>query len=943
MDQNNYIEFNDFKDGGVSGSETFETWRQKTNGIIQKVGIIDSTYAVRSATLLLDSTHQNVGQNKTFNGVRIDGNGGTVPITANSQSELVLTNNVVVGDDKTVSANSLICRGNTLSIAGKPYTFPAASGAFEGYAYHNPQGEIVFKDQSEIVTAVINDLAQATTNVVATKNITPIGTVIAIRFPSNGATPDELIDDMWLLCNGDTFLQTDYPELFALLGGNTLPNFTGDVLMGAPGATGPLKVVTEGATGADASIYTYVWYYIKARPDSVTTFTITSGDGITLNGRNEIGQITTNSPINIYGGSVSLNVGNEFAFDSSSKTLLLANGSISHTKLTNANTAITTGATGIVLRDTSGHIRGNTPGISDPSGEGAILTNKAYVDTVAGSKDYKIRSLNGRGFNSYGFQPTYGCVFINHDKRVKVYGHNAPSTGNRYGMMVTFDANGHNLPLFDKDVKKVYSDNYNTYILYNDDTVYSYGFNTRRKTGITSLSATDSGAALTGPREAFGGDSIEEVILSYDIAAETVYALTKDGRLWVAGSNTNGQLGLNITTPTSTSNTYLPRVSSVFGKTIVKAWLIGGGVTQTGYALADDKTLWACGYGLLGQMGRHTLTQSNPVWVPVLNHTSTPYVGGSTSRISTTGVYTSTNDHDLQTYDVIRIGTANYVVNVLTFRTFTLHANDLLTSPQSTPLVNFTTATPVWKRMVDIADAAFGGTGANTFAYVQKTDGTLYAWGSNGSGQLGINSIANTSIPTLVPITAGTAVKSSAVYTGLDNTVHFISTTGHLYACGSNAFGLLGINSSAPSVSSFQQITVAHLNVASRLPISNNNYSVYKFFSTGTNSRFCIFESGNDKKLTAWGSNANNKLGADNDAGSYSAPKHVYIENVNNVTDIQTSLLVSAAGGELTTILIGDTNNSGFGDLHTCGYHYYNINNVTHGTVLPYFTKVKNI
>ena len=79
-------------------------------------------------------------------------------------------------------------------------------------------------------------------------------------------------------------------------------------------------------------------------------------------------------------------------------------------------------------------------------------------------------------------------------------------------------------------------------------------------------------------------------------------------------------------------------------------------------------------------------------------------------------------------------------------------------------------------------------------SYAIKTDGTLWAWGYNAQGQLGINNKTHYSSPTQVP---GTTYKNvaSAYYAAL-----VTKTDGTMFAMGADGNGLLGQNSySSPS------------------------------------------------------------------------------------------------------------------------------------------------
>jgi alpha-tubulin suppressor-like RCC1 family protein len=69
-----------------------------------------------------------------------------------------------------------------------------------------------------------------------------------------------------------------------------------------------------------------------------------------------------------------------------------------------------------------------------------------------------------------------------------------------------------------------------------------------------------------------------------------------------------------------------------------------------------------------------------------------------------------------------------------------------------------------------------------------KTDGTLWAWGLNSSGQLGFGNQTNYSSPKQVG-SLTTWLKIAGTYTS----TYAITTSGALYAWGSNNVGQLGL------------------------------------------------------------------------------------------------------------------------------------------------------
>jgi alpha-tubulin suppressor-like RCC1 family protein len=108
---------------------------------------------------------------------------------------------------------------------------------------------------------------------------------------------------------------------------------------------------------------------------------------------------------------------------------------------------------------------------------------------------------------------------------------------------------------------------------------------------------------------------------------------------------------------------------------------------------------------------------------------------------------------------------------------------DNTTTQRNTPVTTFSGGTN-WKQV---------SCGTNFTAAI-KTDGTLWAWGRNNNGQLGDNTTTQRNTP-VTTFSGGTNWKQVS-----SGNIHMaaIKTDGSLWTWGSNFFGVLGINSYSP-------------------------------------------------------------------------------------------------------------------------------------------------
>jgi alpha-tubulin suppressor-like RCC1 family protein len=273
--------------------------------------------------------------------------------------------------------------------------------------------------------------------------------------------------------------------------------------------------------------------------------------------------------------------------------------------------------------------------------------------------------------------------------------------------------------------------------------LWGWGFNAYGKLGTNDTSNRPT------PVPTFSGGANWKQV---SCGRQYTTAIKTDGTLWIWGYSQFGALGINIDTATSRPTP----VTTFAGGTNWKQ--VSGGYAQT-VAIKTDGTLWAWGYGGHGNLGTNDTTQRN---TPV-----TTFAGGTNWKQVASGsihVAAIKTDGTLWTWGNNDNGQ--------------LGIND--TTKRSTPVTTFLGGTN-WKQV---------SCGLDHTAAI-KTDGTLWTWGNNEFGKLGIN-VAGTTNGRTIPVTTfagGTNWKQVAC--GQYN-ISAIKTDGTLWIWGSNSSGQLG-------------------------------------------------------------------------------------------------------------------------------------------------------
>ena len=242
----------------------------------------------------------------------------------------------------------------------------------------------------------------------------------------------------------------------------------------------------------------------------------------------------------------------------------------------------------------------------------------------------------------------------------------------------------------------------NHFAIKQDGTLWSWGANGNGgRLGQNNLTSYDS------PVQIGSGTDWKQVSKSYlgAIATKT------NGTLWAWGNNQRGQLGQNsVTNPSNmgiSSPVQIPGTS----------WTHGEGGLNYSMALRTDGTLWAFGSNTYGELGDNSRAhKSSPVQIPGTTWTKNITAGYYTMAVKTDGTLYAWGSN---TYGALGQNAPN---------------NSSKSSPVQIPGTT-------WSYIAFVHNAWLA----------TKTDGTLWTWGNNHQGQLGLNDRTQRSSPTQVP------------------------------------------------------------------------------------------------------------------------------------------------------------------------------------------------
>ena len=245
----------------------------------------------------------------------------------------------------------------------------------------------------------------------------------------------------------------------------------------------------------------------------------------------------------------------------------------------------------------------------------------------------------------------------------------------------------------------------------------------------------------------------------------TIIATKADGTLWTWGNNQSGQLGLNQAYgPGDKKNRSSPaQIGTDTNWSIEEGGLSVG--QEFSFAMKQDGTLWVWGkndnYGF-GNSQPLSYARSSPTQIPGTTWASIHGGGGSSVNLA------KKTDGTLWAW-------GNNSQGGLGQNNQTTYSSPKQVGTETT-----------W------AGVTVGGASA----FVTKTDGTLWTWGGGDHGRLGHNNQTEYSSPRQIPGSWKTDHFSTA---SIDSSTAAIKADGTLWSWGQNEVGQLGLNQNATS------------------------------------------------------------------------------------------------------------------------------------------------
>ena len=310
-----------------------------------------------------------------------------------------------------------------------------------------------------------------------------------------------------------------------------------------------------------------------------------------------------------------------------------------------------------------------------------------------------------------------------------------------------------------------------TLALCSDGTLASWGSNNYGTLGIGVAGSQSLVPVAVDTSRGLAGKTVVAIAAGYFHSL----ALCSDGSLFSWGNNQDGQLGI---AGVASANSPLPltELGALAGKEIVA---IAAGDAHS-LALCSDGSVAAWGWNSSGQLGNGTIGSNSAL--PVIVGEGGVLQGRRVIAI------TAASQHGLALCDdggMVGWGGNSYG-----------QLGDGTKVTRSLPVPVKPVGALAGKTPVAIRTA-------NAHSTVLCTDGAIVTWGANSSGRLGNNSTTDSLVPVKVIDSGILAGKSPSILAGGSLFTHVLASDGTLAAWGSNgSYGTLGVGDSSFAFSS---------------------------------------------------------------------------------------------------------------------------------------------
>lgn len=315
-----------------------------------------------------------------------------------------------------------------------------------------------------------------------------------------------------------------------------------------------------------------------------------------------------------------------------------------------------------------------------------------------------------------------------------------------------------------KNIASLANGGAHTLALTSDNLLYTWGQGSAGQLGdgqpITSYFA-QTPVAVT-----MSGVLSGKTIVAVACGSTHTLALDSTGLLYAWGNNAGGQLGDGTGASGVRSNVPVAVLTNgVLNGKVITGMAGGGGFT---IVCTSDGGVFTWGTGTGGQLGNGTLTTTN-----------------APGAVTTSGVLSGKR--------IVAVAAGSSFAAVLSSdgRVYTWGGNnqgqlgDGTTNTSSVPLAVSGTGLPGGKTIANL----FCG---NQVVYAFATDGTLYVWGNNLEGALGIGSNTSSSSPVSFPMTGVLTGKTISTLGTGNGYAYALTTEGKVYSWGTNTFSQLG-------------------------------------------------------------------------------------------------------------------------------------------------------